>query len=522
MTDTIKNALSSMKSGWNKIDAKRRKLLIGVVLVVSMVALYLGFSGSGPDYALLFSNMELADAGAIVNDLESKNMKYLLEDNGKSILIEKNQVDNYRMDLAVNNMLPESSTGFEIFDDTGLMVTDEDRQIMYQRALTGELQRTINSLDGIISSKVHLVLPKKSIFETENRAATASVVIDIDPNYTIAESSIRGITALISGSVDNMPVENIQVISTNGLLLSDFLTEGSDQNLSSVLDQYNIARSSFQKEIETKLYSLLGSSYGFDNIKVSVLAELDFDSEESTVVTYYDPVVRSQEVKASGSNINEQQVTGGSIDDNISNVFEGEEGRESTYSNITNNELSSETTSYIRAPGQVQRLTTSVVYNGPLSENERSNIQSIVAAAIGYDGDRGDIVSVVAVDLPKDDEEIIDDVVEVEPENKLVVFFEENTVTVIIVSSVFLLLLIILVIVLVRRNKKKKAIEEERMIEEMERKIEEGMTIDKVFDDELDIDDIIMEPDMKIEKAKKYADKNPKLAADLIRVWMKE
>lgn len=511
MTEKIKNALSGVKSGWDKIDAKRKKILIGAVLAVVIAGSVLGVTGSSVDYSLLFSNMELSDAGMIVADLETKGIKYKLEDNGQTILIEQNQVDSYRMDLAVNDMLPESSTGFEIFDNTGLMVTDEDRQIMYQRALTGELQRTISSLEGINSAKVHLVMPEKSIFETEARSASASVVVETSTGYKINENTIRGIASLVSGAVDNMPMENIQIIDSNGVLLSSFLTQDDAANLSSTLEQYSSARSSFQKEIEGKLLSLLGSVYGYDKIRVSVLAELDFNAEESTTINYYDPLVRSEQVSATGSDIDQQQVTGGSLDDNISNVFEGEEGRDQTFSKTTNNELSSETTSTIKAPGQVKRLTTSVVYGGRLDDDERENIQSIVAAAIGYDGDRGDLVSVVGVASA----EVVEEPPVIEtPEPS---FYEENQLLVLGGSGILALILLIVIIVTTKRRKKRRAQEEL----EIQREIERGISIADAFD-EADIDDIVMKPDQKSAKAQKYAQEHPDLAADLIKAWIRE
>src|SRR5690554_2485349 len=247
MTDTFKNAFAGVKSGWEKITTKQKRILIGVVLAVGLLAITMGISGSRVNHALLFSNLELADAGAIVSDLESRNIKYSLQDGGRTILIDEKMVDTYRMDLAMNNMLPDSSTGFEIFDNTGLMVTDEDRQIMYQRALTGELQRTISSIDGINSAKVHLVIPQKSIFDTETRNSSASVVIDVKSGHNVSEPAVRGIAAMVSGAVDNMPIENIQVIDSSGHLLSGFLVQGSSHDLATTVGQYSAARSSFEK-----------------------------------------------------------------------------------------------------------------------------------------------------------------------------------------------------------------------------------------------------------------------------------
>jgi len=511
MTDTFKNAFAGVKSGWEKITTKQKRILIGVVLAVGLLAITMGISGSRVNHALLFSNLELADAGAIVSDLESRNIKYSLQDGGRTILIDEKMVDTYRMDLAMNNMLPDSSTGFEIFDNTGLMVTDEDRQIMYQRALTGELQRTISSIDGINSAKVHLVIPQKSIFDTETRNSSASVVIDVKPGHNVSEPAVRGIAAMVSGAVDNMPIENIQVIDSSGHLLSGFLVQGSSHDLATTVGQYSAARASFEKEIEGKLITLLGGAYGYDKLKVSVLADLDFNSEESTIISYSDPVVRSEQVAAAGGELDYQQVTGGNIDDNISNVIEGAGDDQSTYTRITNNELTTETTNIIKAPGQVRKLTTSIVYEGELTEGERASIQSIVAAAIGYDGERGDLISVVGVAAGGQAESPGPVPGAEGPES----FFQANRVPILIGSGVLGLLLIgLTIILLVRRSKRKQA--EER---EFQKRVEQGITIDDAFEE---IEDIVVRPDQKGTKAQKYAHEHPELAAELIKSWIRE
>lgn len=511
MADTFKNAFDGVKSGWNKLDKKRRNIFISAVLMVIVLGSVLGFINSRVDYAILFTNLELADAGNIVADLEVKKIPYRLESDGRTILIDKKKLDSYRMELAMNNMLPDSSTGFEIFDETGMMVTEEDRQIMYQRALTGELQRTISSIEGINSAKVHLVLPQKSIFETQSRPASASVVIDIKPGSSITENAIRGIAALISGAVDNMPIENVQVIDTSGNLLSIMLAQGGAQGELGAMDSYRSARASFEKEIEGKVVSLLGSVYGYDNIKATVTAQLDFNAEESTIVSYYDPVIRSEQVSAAGGNLDTQMITGGNIDDNISNVIDGAEGNQSSYTRVTNNELTTETKSIIKAPGRIEKLTASIVFNGTLLEQDRTNIQSIVAAAIGYDIDRGDIISVVGVDYAYQNGSS-DPVIGGESPDAPQTLFETYRVPITIGGGVVAALLIGLIAFILISKKRKTDREDQEFI----RNLENGVTVSEAFDE------IVVKPDQKSSKAQKYAQDHPELAAELIKSWVRE
>src|SRR5699024_6450193 len=143
---------------------------------------------------------------------------YKLEDGGKTILVDRNQIDEYRIDLAVDDKLPDSSTGFELFDDSGMMTTDEDRKIMYQRALSGELERSISALDGIEKAKVILVTPEESVFSEKEKEATASVMLTL--KKPLSDKSIQGIVTLTAGAVENLNPDNIKVVDDSGNVLA--------------------------------------------------------------------------------------------------------------------------------------------------------------------------------------------------------------------------------------------------------------------------------------------------------------
>lgn len=511
--DGVKSAFSNVKSGWEKIDKKKKNRMLATIIIIAAVVIGLTYFTNKVTYQILFTNMELDDAGAIVNDLKSKNIKYKVADGGSTILIDEDYIDTYRMDLAMNGMLPENSIGFEIFDSTSMMMTEEDRQIMYQRALTGELQRSIMSLDAISNAKVHLVLPQKTIFEAEEKPGSASIIIDVKPTKKVTEEMIRGIAALVSGAVDNIPIENIQVIDSSGVLLSSFLAdEGTSIGTSNLISKQQEIRRQFEKELENKLNSLLGSAFGANKIKVSVFADLDFDSSESTIIEYRNPVVRSEQVEASGNNIDIQDATGGNINDNISNVVQGVDGENSTYSKVTNNELTTETTSIIRAPGKINKISTSVIYDGQLSQANISNIQNIIATAIGFNAERGDLINVVGIEFNKDLSEDIP-----AEENISNGFIKDNLPLVIGIGAGALIFIVGIVIMISRRNRKED--------KEFQEKITNGVTVEDTikamqeneFKEKIEVPD-----DNRGKMAQNYAKENPELAAELIKAWLRE
>jgi flagellar M-ring protein FliF len=512
--ESIKSTLNGAKDGWTKLDKKKKFSMLAFIAGITLIVTLLTYNNNKVEYDVLFTNLELQDAGYIVNDLETKKIKYRLENNGRNIMIDKDLVDNYRIQLAMDGMMPESSTGFEIFDDTGMMVTDEDRQIMYQRALTGELQRSIMSLEAINSAKVHLVMPEKSIFDTEDKSASASVIIDIKPYQKVTQDMIRGIVALISGAVDNMPKENIQVIDSKGNLLSGFLNQDYSMSTLDVMSQYQKVTRQFEEELESNLLKILGSALGRDKIRVSVLADLDFDSEETTMITYSNPVQRSEQIQASGGNMDIQQVTGGSIDDNISNVTDTVEGDNSTYSRITNNELSSETKSIIKAPGKVNKITTSVVYDGNISDQNLLKIQSLVAATTGYDSERGDIISIEGIKFESPDLASQDglDTNASEAEDALGPYGKYIRLGLRILGVVLLVVIAVLTARNIRKKKREDKLFQEQLV---------ASTINTSLPVIEDVG-LKVEPDTKGDKAKTYAKEHPDLAADLIKAWMKD
>lgn len=517
--DNLKNKLNNAKNGWENMEKKNRITMTVVIGALILFGILYSFKSKDGKYVPLFTNLNYEDAGVIVNDLESKNIKYKLKDDGQTILIDSKKIDRYRLDLASEGNLPDGISGFEIFDDVGLMATDEDRKIMYQRALEGELEKSINSLENVKKSKVHLVMSEKSIFETEETEASGSVVLDLKNNKKISDSTIRGISALVSGAVDNLPEENIKIIDSKGNLLNNY--GGGEGDHTTIANRYIEVQEQFERKLENNIMNLLGDVFGRDKLKVSVNADLDFDAEEKTTIEYYDPVLRSEQLRVTGDDI-DIQPDDGNIGYTDSNIIKEVTGQGSTYERTKNNEISNETTNKVKAPGEVRRLTTSVVYKGQLSNRQIQDIERVVSAATGYDYERDDQISVVGIDVTQED------LVTTDPENTdTILGFSKEAVKdnlwKIILGLILLLLVIALIIRTIRSRKAKEDMEDE--LEELE---EIYQTYAK--EDEEKVEEVEEEDDKEIEvimdsdeaKARQYAEEHPDLAADLIRAWIKD
>jgi len=275
-------------------------------------------------------------------------------------MIDQTQIDTYRINLAVDNKLPNTTTGFELFDDTSIMTTDEDRKIMYQRALTGELQRAIETIDVVQTAKVILVMPEESVFASEESTPTASIVLTLKSQQISAES-VQGIVTLTAGAVENLKPENVKVVDSAGNTLTT--TEDETGQLSGLNSKYIQIKDTYEKTLEEKVAKLLAPIYGADKFQISINLDLNFDSIERTKVTYDDPEIKSETVQASGSAGAVEEAQTGTVDDNVSNVTGDDAEGSNSYSRSVENELDTETTTTISAPGMIERMTSSVVVN---------------------------------------------------------------------------------------------------------------------------------------------------------------
>jgi flagellar M-ring protein FliF len=517
--EKINEITQGVKSGWGNIDRKKKGTLIFALVAMTLFIAFYSWYNGRVTYAALFTNLDLKDAGTITADLDTKaNIAYRIENGGRDIFIDEKHVDKYRLDLAMNGMMPQNSTGFEIFDDMGMMVTDEDRKIMYQRALEGELQRSVMSLTEISAARVHLVMSRDSIFDTERREASASVVVEIRKGAKLTEEAVRGIVALVSGAVDNLPENKVKVIDTSGNVLNLGMASGTVASGLELLGKQSEIRSGFESTLSSNIWSLLGPAFGPDKIKVSVFADLDFDAEEKTVISYKDPVIRSEQKSATGTGLKAGDIMEDPIGENVQNVLDGK-GKDglASFDGTVNYELTESRTNTVRAPGKVRKISTSVLYDGTLTEGQMASIQNLVATATGFDQARGDSISVEGIVFDKSYQEALDRELEAllkEREASRTFMDRYGEYVFFGVFGVLALLLLVSVMRVLLGGKRRDP--------EFQFATETAVPVGKTLD-------IIEEVYQKFEvrdnpqerQVKEYAQEHPELAADLIKAWMK-
>lgn len=431
-TESRDNGLQAM---WNRLRANPKiPMLIAASAAIAIVVALLLWVKS-PDYRVLYSNINDRDGGAIVTQLTQMNIPYRFAENGAALLIPAEKVHETRLRLAQLGLPKGGAVGFELLDQEKFGISQFSEQINYQRALEGELSRTIESLGPVQNARVHLALPKPSLFVREQKSPSASVTLTLQPGRALDDGQINAIVYMISSSVAGLPPGNVTVVDQSGRLLTQ--SDGAGRDLNAAQLKYaNEVESRYQRRIEAILAPMVGSA----NVRAQVTAQIDFATREQTDEEYQPnqqpnkAAVRSKQMSQSDQ-IGGPQVGGvpGALSNQPSTPATApiETAKPAAAGNNTNtantaaastaprstgpqNSRHDETTNYevdrtIRhtqqKAGTVQRLSVAVVvnYSGtdksgkplPMSKEQLAQIESLVRESMGFSSARGDTLNVV-------------------------------------------------------------------------------------------------------------------------------
>jgi flagellar M-ring protein FliF len=276
------NPLERLRDAFNRLGVQQK---IGfTVAVAAIIAVLVGaiLWSQQPDWKVLFSNLGEKDGGTIVTLLEQQNIPHRMSDNG-SIMVPGNRVHEVRLKLASQGLPRGGMVGFELMENQKFGISQFAEQVNYQRGLEGELARTIMSIGAISSARVHLAIPKPSVFVRDEQKPTASVLLNLYGGRSLDSGQIAGITHLVSASVPQLLSANVTVIDQNGTMLSQIKSKMTEAGLDQAQIKYvRDLEDSIGKRIEDILKPLLGS----ENYKVQIAADVDFSQSEQTAETY--------------------------------------------------------------------------------------------------------------------------------------------------------------------------------------------------------------------------------------------
>lgn len=408
---SVRELVLRLKERWEEAPASTRRLtwMLGTGVIVGLI-IWIAVAGGEPHFSPLFTDLDQGDAGEIVAFLDEQKIPYELENGGRTIKVPASDVDRLRLSLADKGLPRSGTVGFEIFDRQSLGKTDFERRLDYLRALQGELERTISKMSGIEDVRVHLVLPEETLFVSQEKPASAAVLLKLKPLYSPKPSEIKSVVFLVSRAVQGLAPDNVTVVDSRGNVLfplpggSDLL--GEDGPEMAGLDAITLTRE-FENDLARSVESLLSRVFGPGNAAVRVKAELDLNKqtvERRLFEPAPDPagLTRSvQELEETFRGTGLPPQTAGPTDANIPGYqAASEDGGESEYSrrettrNLEINEIREQT---IVAPGSVKRLSISVVINRTLDAAQVDAVSRTVAAAIGYDPQRNDQITVTGI-----------------------------------------------------------------------------------------------------------------------------
>lgn len=407
-----------------------RQIVVLLVGIAAAIAVGVGtwLWSSSPDYRVLYSSLSDRDGGAVVSALSQMNVPYKIAEGGGAILVPAGQVHDTRLRLASQGLPKGGIVGFELVDNQKFGATQFQEQINYQRGLEGELARSIQTLSAVAAARVHLAIPKQSVFVREQQQPTASVLVTLHPGRELDRAQVNGIAHLVASSVPELALDNVSVIDQNGALLSK-RRDGSDNGL-------DPTQLSYVKQLENatiqRIADILEPILGRGNARVQVTADVDFSRIEAVAETFrpnQDPkaaALRAQQSTQSttsgaaaapaqgvpGALSNQPPAGGTLVTDAGKNAAANGATPAPPVSTRKDENVTYEvdkTIQHTRGPvGGLRRMTAAVVLNyrkqvdangkatqAPLSAQEIEQITALVREAMGFNKDRGDSLNIL-------------------------------------------------------------------------------------------------------------------------------
>lgn len=387
--------LEQLKQTWQGLDRRRQTSLaaLAVLMVGGLIAVTAW--AMRPSWAVLYSELSPRDAQAVVEQLREQGVPYRLSQSGTTVLVSQEQLYELRIDLAGRGLLGGSTVGFELFDRTSFSTSDLQNNVNLQRALQGELERTICALEEIASARVHLALPEERLFSDRQEPPSASVVVGLGSSR-LRNPQVSAITQLVASAVPGLEPDAVTVVDTTGMMLTGGMDGVGGMQTLAQLE----ATRAWEERLRGYLQSMLDSVLGANRAVVRVQASLDFQRQEITRETL-EPgsgpgVVRHEEITS------EQYEGDGGAEVGGPAGLDGLEARDLRGSGGSY-EHRHETREYdyarmqeqvSRPPGAVQRLAVAVVVDEGLGGGTVGQVRGLVEAAAGIDRERGDQVTV--------------------------------------------------------------------------------------------------------------------------------
>lgn len=460
MNEHIKLLIEDIKKLWLKLDINQKFAIAALLLAMIVIGVFFIFKATEPNWSILYSDLTKDDVAAISESLKKSGYAFKISDDKSAIMVREQDKEDLRMFVAQNDLIRDTSSGFELLDDLALGSTDFKNKLTKQRIFQGELTRSIEKIRGVKKARVQLAEPERSIFSDEDEEPSASVVLILEPGVKLKPSQVLAIKNLVAYSVPRLTNDRVFLTDQFGNVLSEDVSKNSSD-----MQTY---RANFEKEAAKKIQDTLETIMGKDNVSVQVSTVMDFNQTRSTIESYtpnkdsdtgvvisrqgekevYSNPQAQNQKKEEGEAQNQGQPEAPQTAEQIAaqqaqnianeraqnpNLNQAQGASEAQgVGNLPLNQTPAKTTNYgdstrannagdvkklsyekeksattyavtkevkqvVYAPGSVVRMSVAVAVNKILTDTEKEEIKNLVQAAAGVDYERGDVINVTSL-----------------------------------------------------------------------------------------------------------------------------
>ncbi|MGX7681053.1 flagellar basal-body MS-ring/collar protein FliF [Jatrophihabitans sp. DSM 45814] len=397
MKDQVLSQLQRFWRGFLAFTPGQKVVTVAAVLALGIGGWLFSSWASTPSYAPLFTNLAPTDASAIIDKLNANKTPYKLAANGTEIMVAQKDVYQLRLAMSSSGLPSSGNSGYSLLDQEGITTSEFKQQVDFQRALEGELSKTIKSINGVADAQVHLAIPQQTVFDDGSQKPTASVLLTTTPGTTLTSGQVQSVVNLVSSSVPGLTTDQVSVSDSSGKVLS---AAGSG-DLSTESDTRASATQAYQQRLSSSAQAILDKILGPGNSVVTTNADLDFGKSNATSTNYsFASGVPPLAEASTGESLGNGAATpGAAIGANtVSAAASPSASSTGGYSKVTdtkNNAIDTTTEVRTNAPGDVKRLSVSVVLNSKAAGAvDLANIKAQIGAAVGLNPARGDVIAV--------------------------------------------------------------------------------------------------------------------------------
>lgn len=406
-TNYFKLFLDDLAKLWSGLDIGQKFGIVALSVITLIISTYFVMKSLEPNWSVLYSDLSQQDAAAVSESLKKSGYPFKLSADKKSVMVPQEMQDELRIFVAENDLIQDSSPGFELLDDMQLGSTDFKNKLTKQRIYQGELTRSIERMSGVRKARVQIADPERSVFSERDEAPTASVMLILEPGYKLKTSQVKAIKNLVAYAIPRLTPERVFITDQSGNNLSDELEKNSND-----IESY---KTNYENQTAKKIQSVLDKIMGPDNASVQVSADIDFNSTRATIESYL-PVGDSQQGVMTSSQTetevydNPNPNNNGALTGSNNPPPPPTEGGQSKNLNYQKQKtaatysVSKEVKQIIYAPGSVKRMTIAVAVNKILTTNEKEELEKLVITASGADLERGDMVNITSLEFTANDQ----------------------------------------------------------------------------------------------------------------------